>query len=127
MRPKEKEKIENEIRILKQTSHPNVVPYKDSFIDQEGNFNIVMMYCEEGDLYKKIRTAHNSFSYFEEEQIWDWVAQLFLALSFLHSEKILHRDLKTQNLFLHRGRLYLGDFGISKSLENTRELAETVG
>lgn len=124
IRPKEKENIENEVRFLSQLIHPNIVNYKESFADSELNMYIVMKYCEEGDLYKKIR--ENSNKTFPESQVQEWMAQLFLALHFLHERKILHRDIKTQNIFISKGRLFLGDFGISKSLDNTRELANTV-
>lgn len=113
-----------QIRLLSQLKHPNIVTYKESFLDKEYNMYIVMKYCEEGDLYKKIRATNSKP--FSESQVVDWIAQLVLALHFLHEKKILHRDIKTQNIFISKGRLFLGDFGISKSLDNTRELANTV-
>jgi NIMA (never in mitosis gene a)-related kinase len=125
IRQKEKENIENEVRLLSRLNHPNIVNYKESFTDSEQNMYIVMKYCEEGDLYKRIRD--NKGKQFTESQVEEWMAQLFLALNFLHERKILHRDIKTQNIFISKGKLFLGDFGISKSLDNTRELANTVG
>lgn len=113
------------MRFLSQFSHPNIVSYRESFVDADLSMYIVMRFCEEGDLYKKIR--ENAPRPFPEATVQDWAAQLFLALHFLHERKILHRDIKTQNIFVSRGRLFLGDFGISKSLDNTRELASTVG
>jgi serine/threonine protein kinase len=49
-----------------------------------------------------------------------------LAIFHMHSRRILHRDLKTQNIFLTNGRIRLGDFGISKVLDTTVELTSTV-
>ena len=52
---KDKENALNEIRILASISHRNVVAYKDSFIDEDKEcLNIVMEYCDDGDLYEKI-------------------------------------------------------------------------
>ena len=57
-----------------------------------------MIHCEGGDMYNKIILAKGKN--FEEKQIMDYFAQISLALYYLHDKKILHRDLKTQNIFL---------------------------
>jgi NIMA (never in mitosis gene a)-related kinase len=50
-----------------------------------------------------------------------------MALMYIHEKKILHRDIKTQNIFLtSNGTIKLGDFGISKVLENSITSAKTV-
>ena len=49
-----------------------------------------------------------------------------LGLHFLHSQKILHRDIKTQNIFIKGGKMIFGDFGIAKVLNSTRDFANTV-
>ena len=51
-------------------------------------------------------------------QIWDYFAQICLALKYLHGKKVLHRDLKPSNIFLtKKGEVKLGDFGVSKTLK----------
>lgn len=51
-----------------------------------------------------------------------WFVQLCLSLEYIHKRKILHRDLKSQNVFLTKNNtLKLGDFGISKVLEHTND------
>jgi len=65
--------------------------------------------------------------YFSETQIIDWFTQICLAIKHIHDKKILHRDLKSQNVFLTKnGLVKLGDFGIAKCLNYTLEKAKTV-
>ena len=70
-------------------------------------------------------------SLFKEEVIWQWFLQLVCALKHIHDRKILHRDIKTANIFLHRPDprgfpvVKLGDFGISKALDQTSALAKS--
>ncbi|KAJ8297487.1 hypothetical protein KUTeg_024018 [Tegillarca granosa] len=63
---------------------------------------------------------------FAEDQIMDWFVQICLAIKHIHDRKILHRDIKSQNIFLSGdGSVQLGDFGIAKVLNSTVELART--
>ena len=56
----------------------------------------------------------------------EWFVQITLALQYIHSEKILHRDLKTANIFLtSQDVLKVGDFGISAQLEHTLDMKHT--
>jgi NIMA (never in mitosis gene a)-related kinase len=65
--------------------------------------------------------------HFPEEQILDWFTQICLALRYVHDSKILHRDLKCQNIFITKGNIIkLGDFGIACILSNTLENAKTM-
>lgn len=67
-------------------------------MDREQYLNIVMSYCEGGDIYSKIKNSKGE--HFTEDQILSWFAQICLALHYLHNLRILHRDIKTQNIFL---------------------------
>lgn len=65
--------------------------------------------------------------HFSEDLIQNWFLQIAFALSYIHSKKILHRDIKASNIFLTSlGFVKLGDFGISKILEGTMDNADTV-
>jgi serine/threonine protein kinase len=82
-----------------------------------------MDYCEQGDLYTRIRQDKDT--QIDEDIILDWVSQILISLEYLHANKVIHRDLKTQNIFMSKDTLFLGDFGISKRLDNTQDLANT--
>ena len=84
----------------------------------------MMDYCEGGDLFKRINAQKGIL--FQEDQILDWFVQICLALKHVHDRKILHRDIKSQNIFLTKdGTVQLGDFGIARVLNSTVELART--
>ncbi|KAF7694374.1 serine/threonine-protein kinase Nek1 isoform X1 [Silurus meridionalis] len=123
MSNKERQESRKEVAVLANMSHPNIVQYKESF-EENGCLYIVMDYCEGGDLFKKINNQKGLL--FSEEQILDWFVQICLALKHVHDRKILHRDIKSQNIFLTKdGTVQLGDFGIARVLNSTVELART--
>ncbi|KAM4052706.1 serine/threonine-protein kinase Nek1-like [Anomaloglossus baeobatrachus] len=112
-----------EVAVLANMKHPNIVQYIESF-EESGCLYIVMDYCEGGDLFQRINAQKEVL--FSEDQILDWFAQLCLALKHVHDRKILHRDIKSQNIFLTKsGTIQLGDFGIARVLNSTVELART--
>ena len=97
--------------------HPNIIRCIESFVDKD-NLNIVMEYADGGDLSKKIKDSKDH--QFNENQILNWFTQLCLAIKHVHDRKIIHRDLKSQNIFLTEDNLVkLGDFGIAKPLQMT--------
>lgn len=72
-----------------------------------------MAFCEGGDLSSLIEKR--KMRYFPESDVLSWFIQISLALQYMHDEHILHRDLKTQNIFLTKNNMIkLGDFGIAK-------------
>ncbi|XP_064917418.1 serine/threonine-protein kinase Nek1 isoform X2 [Columba livia] len=123
MSNKEREESRREVAVLANMKHPNIVLYRESF-EENGCLYIVMDYCEGGDLFKKINAQKGIL--FSEDQILDWFVQICLALKHIHDRKILHRDIKSQNIFLTKdGTIQLGDFGIARVLNSTAELART--
>uniref|UniRef100_A0A6I8N6T9 non-specific serine/threonine protein kinase n=1 Tax=Ornithorhynchus anatinus TaxID=9258 RepID=A0A6I8N6T9_ORNAN len=123
MSKKEREESRREVAVLANMKHPNIVLYRESF-EESGSLYIVMDYCEGGDLFKRINAQKGIL--FPEEQIMDWFVQICLALKHVHDRKILHRDIKSQNIFLTKdGTVQLGDFGIARVLNSTVELART--
>ncbi|KAM8918894.1 serine/threonine-protein kinase Nek1 isoform 3-T6 [Lycaon pictus] len=123
MSNKEREESRREVAVLANMKHPNIVQYRESF-EENGSLYIVMDYCEGGDLFKRINAQKGIL--FQEDQILDWFVQICLALKHVHDRKILHRDIKSQNIFLTKdGTIQLGDFGIARVLNSTVELART--
>ncbi|XP_076354780.1 uncharacterized protein LOC143249195 [Tachypleus tridentatus] len=119
----ERDEAQKEVAVLSQMKHPNIVGYRESF-EENGNLYIVMDYCDGGDLYSRIKQQHGIP--FPEDAIIDWFIQICLALKHVHDRKILHRDIKSQNIFLTKGGLIkLGDFGIARILNSTAELVRT--
>lgn len=123
MTPKERREAKQEVKVLAQMKHPNIVAYVDHF-EELGKLYIAMDFCEGGDMAGRIKAQKGV--HFPESEILDWFVQISLAIKHVHDRKILHRDLKTQNIFLTRNNMIkLGDFGIAKVLKNTSELART--
>lgn len=80
-----------------------------------------------GDLAFHIKKTSQQQGRFEEKEIVNWMIQIATSLEFIHIRRVIHRDIKTQNLFLTgNNTVKLGDFGISKVLESTTQVAMTV-
>lgn len=85
-----------------------------------------MDYADDGDMYQRIEMQKAKRKLMPENQILDWFVQIALAIKHIHDHRILHRDLKTQNIFLtKKGGIKLGDFGIARVLQHTSDCAKT--
>jgi serine/threonine protein kinase len=125
MTVQEKEETINEARILGSLDHPYIIKLREAYISKKGKLCIVMDFADGGDLCSLIKSR--SGQRFPEQQVLSWFIQICLALKHVHDRKILHRDLKSQNVFLTKeGNIKLGDFGIAKVLSQTMENAKTV-
>ncbi|KAG5483391.1 hypothetical protein LSCM1_04939 [Leishmania martiniquensis] len=125
MSKKDRQQSLNEARVLSSLRHPNVINYVDSFLARKSdNLCIVMEYAESGDVSTRLKKSYGVNV--PERQVLDWFIQLVLSLDYVHQRKILHRDVKTQNIFLTNENLVkLGDFGIARTLANTYDQART--
>ena len=124
MEPEARRAALREAETLQRLQHPAIVGYRDTFVDDE-HLCIVMEYADGGDLASRIAAARDRP--FGEEQILQWLVQLALALHHVHERGVLHRDLKTQNVFLTSGGalIKLGDFGVARGLCGTEPIAAT--
>ena len=113
---KEKQNALNEIRILASIKDKNVISYKEAFFDEkDSSLGIVMEYADKGDLFQVITERKKTKDYFDEQEIWKTFVQLLKGLKSLHDLNILHRDIKSANVFLFEGGICkLGDLNVSK-------------
>ena len=115
----------NEVNILKKLDHPNIIKFIEVKPSKK-NIEIITEYADKGDLYNQLLIQKEKNIHFTEETIQDWLIQTCQALKYIHSKHIIHRDIKPHNIFLtKKGSIKLGDFGISKRLNNTLEKAKT--
>lgn len=79
-----------------------------------------MEYCSEGDLSRHINRCLKKKQKFPEELVLNWFLQILFGIEYIHGLKIIHRDLKASNMLLtSEGIIKIGDFGISKILQET--------
>ena len=129
MDQKEKDEVLNESTILSKLDHPNIIKFYDVFESKKPKhmINIVTEYADGGDLSEKIKEKKNKNSNFTESEILDYFTQICLAIKHIHKKKIIHRDLKSGNIFLMKnGFVKLGDFGIAKGFQKTMDKAKTM-
>ena len=105
------ELFENEIKVLKCCSNPNIIRLYD-LKKTTNNFYLIMEYCNEGDLsvyVKRTRTI-------SEREALGFLLQIINGFRTLVANKVLHRDFKLANVLKHNGQLKIADFGFSKLL-----------
>ena len=127
LKEKEKQNSLNEIRILASINNKNIIQYKGSFYDNINNsLCLVMEYAENGDLEKKILTRQKKNFYYQEYEILNMIIQIIKGLKSLHDYKIMHRDIKSANIFLFNDNIVkIGDLNVSKILKNNLHNTQT--
>jgi calcium-dependent protein kinase len=123
--------IKNEIDILKKLDHPNTAKILE-FYSTPKAYYIVTDYCSCGELYNQIKHEYN------ENQLAVLFYQVFSALTYLHTNNIVHRDLKLENILISEiekdkktGKKYFWikiiDFGTAKIFEKNRAEKTVIG
>ncbi|CCW60240.1 unnamed protein product [Phytomonas sp. EM1] len=145
MNSKQRKDAHKEISILQQLDHPNIVRYVEYF-EEFPHLYIVMEYADGGDLgthltriknnakhrllsdpEKDKNSLHQRNGLLTEPQVMSLFVQATIALKHMHDRRLLHRDIKSQNIFLTRNHVVkLGDFGISTVLKDTVAMASTM-
>ena len=117
-----KQKLISEIKIHKSLHHPNIVNFEHYFEDSE-NVYLLIEICQNqtlNDLLKRRKKL-------TELEVQCYTIQIIKALKYLHSHRIIHRDLKLGNLFINeKMELKVGDFGLATKLEFDGERKRTV-
>jgi serine/threonine protein kinase len=118
----------SEVEILSMLDHPNIIGYYTHFVGNDDHtLYIELEYAKGGNLASIISHYINQSSHFEEETILWYFYQLCNAVEYIHSNGIMHRDIKALNIFfMQSGLLKLGDFGIAKVLDPQIGLAQSV-
>ncbi|CEJ60516.1 MAP kinase kinase kinase Ste11 [Penicillium brasilianum] len=105
--------LKHEIELLQGMHHPNIVQYLGTSTDDQ-YLNIFLEYVPGGS----IATMLKQYNTFQEPLVKNFVRQILAGLSYLHSQDIIHRDIKGANILVdNKGGVKISDFGISKRVE----------
>lgn len=121
-----REEAHQEVSLLRRISAgcQHIVQYSESFLERE-SLHIIMEFCEHGDLSQYLKKRKGYLM--EENTIWKFLLQVGLGLQWLHSNRILHRDIKTLNVFLTaEDDARIGDLGVARVLSEEVNFASTL-
>ena len=115
-------RFQQEARAVAALNHANILPIWD-YGQVAGSPYLVMPFVDGGSLYERLRNGPRP----DLAQIGEWLRQIASALDYAHARKIVHRDIKPQNMLLNAGdgRLQLADFGIAKVITDAGTLNAT--
>lgn len=124
---RERTQTANEVALLRVLRHPNVIGYLGSYVNPElDTMNIVLEYAGGGTLADAIKQARSAGP-LDRALVRRWFVQLSSAVEHMHESHILHRDIKTANIFLTSDLdVKIGDFGVSRLLSESRSMANTL-
>ena len=127
----DEQEIKNEIDILKKLSHPNIVKIYEFYISNS-HYYIITEFCKDGELFSYIKNKYS------ERQLAVLFYQVFSGLWYLHDNKILHRDIKLENIMISKIEkdnetgedlfwAKIIDFGTAKIFEKNKKEKDVVG
>ena len=130
----------NEIGILQNLDHPNIIKFH-SLSKTEKYFYLTMEYCNGGNLYEALEKYKIKYGTpFSEEIVQHLMRQIIDAFKYIHSQNIIHRDIKLENILLNfeseedkkelnmmKAQIKIIDFGCSCYISNSGKVFSTVG
>uniref|UniRef100_A0A1W7RDG4 RAF proto-oncogene serine/threonine-protein kinase n=2 Tax=Crotalinae TaxID=8710 RepID=A0A1W7RDG4_AGKCO len=107
--PEQFQAFRNEVAVLRKTRHVNILLFMGYMT--KDNLAIVTQWCEGSSLYKHLHVQETKFPMLQRIDIARQTAQ---GMDYLHAKNIIHRDMKSNNIFLHEDRtVKIGDFGLA--------------
>ena len=107
------EQFKREMQVIAGLRHPNIVRFLDSGSDQ-GTFFFVMEYCDGGSL-ADVAAARGGV--IAPAELMPWANQALEGLAAAHDKGFVHRDIKPQNILIHRNQARISDFGLAKNFQ----------
>ncbi|KAA6371407.1 MAG: putative serine threonine-protein kinase nek2 [Streblomastix strix] len=118
--------IRKEVEILSSLHHENIIELVEAF-KHDNNFYIVTELAEGGTLQSFYRKKRNTGEFITEEQAWRFLKEITSGVAYLHQNRILHRDIKPQNILLTAdGTTKITDLDIAKKLGTGDDFASTM-
>ena len=122
----------NEIQILKELNHPNIVKFQE-IKKTKNHYYIIMEYCNGGELYKALeKYMDKNKKPFTQEIVQHIMRQIVNAFKYIHGKNIIHRDIKLENVLLHydseedkknfnimKAKVKIIDFGFAAKIEKS--------
>jgi len=130
----------NEIQILRELDHPNIVKFQE-IKKTKNHYYIIMDYCNGGELYKALeKYMDKNKKPFSQEIVQHLMRQIINAFKYIHGKKIIHRDIKLENILLNydseedkknanimKATVKIIDFGFAAKIEKSGLKYTTLG
>ena len=110
--PMEKQMFMSEIKCMRKFTHENIIRLYD-LLESGTSYYLVMQLCDQGDVRKYMEKKGVSF--LKEEEAVFFLKQVAMGFAELHKGNVMHRDFKTDNLFMHESTVIIADLGFAKA------------